>query len=321
MNKNTQYIVGLISIICISVVINTYLTDKKDGFTTDCNEIKTSILRYCNTSDYFMKLLKSIESNKKIDYSLTYASDNEGISFILALIFLIDIFNLCINQYPNLFIDLFENKSITDEDFIVMYDFYNVVKDILQNAYFTLLKIDYKSRSKIMLPISNVSTLTINNKDLLEGISMDIKRNISVMQKISNKIYGKQHFQMDAKDDDAGIVNMFDEIYSGVKVLKQCKLNLSSSIPEPRRKLVFTFLKLIRTYIKIVYDSMDKYIAPALNNKLKNGQKIPPIDRRMDIEENPNGATVSIDTELAPANSSILSDPSTMLTTGFVNTG
>ena len=72
MKKNTKYIIGLICIIGISVVINGYIKNTKEGFeNASCSEIKKMIETYFNTSDYFMKLLdkiiNGINSKQKID--------------------------------------------------------------------------------------------------------------------------------------------------------------------------------------------------------------------------------------------------------------
>ena len=61
MKKYTNYIIGLISIICISVFMNGYIKNKKEGFTDyPCKTVKVAITNYCNQSTYLVQNIQKI---------------------------------------------------------------------------------------------------------------------------------------------------------------------------------------------------------------------------------------------------------------------
>jgi hypothetical protein len=299
MKKNTKYIIGLICIIGISVVINGYIKNTKEGFeNASCSEINKMIETYFNTSDYFMKFLdkvfNGINSKQKIDISIVQDSDNQVLSFIISFMFFIDSFNLILAEYPTVFIDLFENKEITDADFVVIYQFYNIVNKILRDINFTLLRITYKTRYLINLPITNVTSLKIDNATILNKTNSVIKNVITIMQKISENINSITGITITTNDIYYNDVKSFILFYDTVKTLKNCDLDIMKNIPDNKKERIFPFLKLVQKYVKNLSNSMNKYIAPALNRKLKDGQKIPIIDISTKPTVNENGSSVPV---------------------------
>ena len=324
MKKNTKFIIGLICIIGISVVINGYITNTKEGFeNASCSEIKKMIETYFNTSDYFMKLLDKIlyviNSKQKIDVSIIDDSDNQILSFIISCMFLIETFNLIIAQYPSLFTDLFENKEITDTDFVVIYQFYNIVNEILQKINFTLLRITYKTRYLINLPITNVATVKIDNATILKNTNSNIKNIITVMQKISdniNSITGVTITKDDIYYNDVKTFMLFNDT---VNTLKNCDLDIMQTISDNKKKRIYPFLKLIQKYVKNLSNSMNTYIAPALNKKLKDGQKIYTVDKSTKPTVNENGPSVPVYDALGSGNGTV--DIGSIFTSGPGNAG
>jgi hypothetical protein len=241
------------------------------------------------------KIINGINSKQKIDVSILQDSDNEELSFIISFMFLIDTFNLILAQYPTLFTDLFENKEITDPDFVVIYQFYNIVNKILQDINFTLLKITYKTRYVLNLPITNVASVKIDNTTILNRTNSIIKNVITIMQKISENINSITGITITKDDIYYNDVKSFILFYDTVKTLKSCDLDIMKNIPDNKKERIFPFLKLIQKYVKSLSNSMNKYIAPALNRKLKDGQKIPIIDISTKPIENEDGPSVPVE--------------------------
>ena len=275
MNKNTNYIIGLISIICISVVINGCMKKTKEGYTEmTCSQWKKAISEYFNKNPNAIKTVDAINKGKNPEI---YNSDRgDVLQLIILCMYLVGGFDNVMNSYPNFFNDLFNNTEITDSDFIILKNAYNLLNTVLIDLLTTLLAIDYRGES-----VAAISPIQIVDKQFTDNIFNGVNGNIkilllnleAVVLTIQNP---KDTNQVSSNGISMEGVNAMADIYFGIENITECArsnaADLFSDVNPNNKKKIFPFLRLIRDYIYKLANSINTYFVPALNAKLKEGQ-------------------------------------------------
>jgi hypothetical protein len=69
-------------------------------------------------------------------------------------------------------------------------------------------------------------------------------------------------------------VDQFTNSYNIILNIKKCSNGLFIDLTPDNKQIIYPFLDLIREYVVICINTLNKYFVPALNKKLKDGQKI-----------------------------------------------
>jgi len=270
MKKNINYIIGLISVICICVLMNKYKS-KKEGF----NEISCVAM---NSSS--MLTDKSIQGMQSImqdgidadNYTQEYSTSKVGpfLSMIVTHLVNIDKFTAFLNSKPTFFTDLFNNQNLQDPDFIIIFNFYNSFNFALHTIRMTIIKVNsnkpYNGNRK--LPIS--SGISIDVKHTNDYYNNNAKIIVNSMQRILDNI--NNNTKNTAVDIlDAFAINMSDT-YVAIMSIDKCSQYLLKDTAQQQLDIIFPFLDLIRMYCYNLSTLLAKHIVIPLNYKLKNGQ-------------------------------------------------
>lgn len=313
MKKYTNYIIGLISIICISVFMNGYIKNKKEGFTDyPCKTVKVAITNYCNQSTYLVqniqkilkgdltylkegitkKMNKQDVSTMKIDPIVMLTLS--GIDYIL-------LFRNVMISYPNFFKDLFDNTDITDADFIIISNFYNLLRQHLIDLKITLVAIDNTNYTTTLPEEQKMEKPIID--DLFNAVNKEVRPILSTLEQVVLKIQNPVNSYPSNEGID-GLVH----IYNVVKNIKECAKNdnyLFSDVTPNNKEYIFLYFRVIRLNIKLLHDVLDLYFVPYLEYKLANGQN-KKVQKPEPIPENSKGPTVGTETPIGTPTTSFV---------------
>lgn len=311
MRKNISYILTLICVIFISVFIHFYIINKREGYMQkSCPDINT--LSNTMITDTTLRAIQNINTNgvdSTIQGLMNYTENTVGPALYQIIPFFINIdkFNMLITKNTNFFYDLFENPNLKDSDFLVLYGSYNALKFSLHNIRMAILNINVNINTQSNIPICRnivIDDIKSWNNHFYTNCNAYVNTFKKVLDNInntSNVLPNEKLFQ--------GLVDQFTNNYNIILNLKQCSNGLFTSLTPENRNIIYPFLDLIRNYAGICINTLNKYFVPALNAKLKDGQKIIQ-EAPLPIPENKDGPTVSIgplgDNSLVKVNNSLI---------------
>lgn len=294
MNKNTNYIIGLISIICISVVINGYMKKHIEGYTEiSCDVFKQKISTYFNTNNNAMNTIK--EMNKGNIQNVMFEKDDPLI-FIIMCMFLVLFFDNVMKAYPSFIKELFENTKITDDSFILIKNINDLLKDLLLDLTAKLTAFDSDTQSNVKLNEENLVTKEIASV-MLKAANDNITNILDNLKVLVFKIKNPTSSFDVGQNIKIVEIDAIVEMYYTVKNLAKCaKSNgeyLFSGVNENNKKHIFKFFKLCQLYIEMLTESLIIHLDPPLDAKLRDGQRIEK-QAPQQIPVNANGEEVPI---------------------------
>lgn len=276
MRKNMNYILGLVSVIFISVFMNQYINKKKEGYVNlSCPEI----INMANTLLKGNNLLAIQNINDKgIDGSargkMKYTDTNVGtaLSQIIEFFIRIDTFTLLMDKNPKFFSELFENPKLTDIDFTILYNSYHSFIFALHNIRMTIINININIKSTSRTPICyNISIGDVTS--WYDYYNSNANKYINTFRKVLDNVNDTNT----TKNTDAVFqiyIDQFTNSYNTILNVKECSKALLGDLTPENKKIIYPFLSLIQNYVTLCINKVNTTFVPALNAKLKNGQKI-----------------------------------------------
>lgn len=232
--------------------------------------------------------------------SISIQDDNDTLKSTIICMMGFMYFEGLMNVYPDFFKELFKNTDINDNDFLIIYQFYNKIEEALIDLNMTMFMIDYKAKTTVSLPTPPLFQQEVK-KYVFNGVNTHIKRLISIMNGVIYKLNYKKEYNSENIDTNIK-ANGIADLFLTITDLKKCsyeaynsKSNLFADVAPNHKKEIFPFLHYIRMYLQMFFKSLQKHLVPALNEKLKDGQKIPIREVPNEIPQNPNSPSVTAD--------------------------
>jgi len=275
MKKNIIYIIGLLCIICVTILIDSYLM-KIEGFgdvTINCDMLITSVREF------------TFQNLSEIDKINTSGVTGQGTlnNFFIMIDSLTDFISTKRKndkgELVNIFDIIFDDPQIKDEDFITIADSYKQFIIFLNNITMVIIQINPTLRATINIPVyKGVIPIT---DDRFNEIKKSIKENNkSIMRTIRNALnqINKRNPSNSISTDP--MADTMAKLFHSIRNVKlQCKnimpnINMnynskSSNIPPSR--IVYPFLSLIHNYVVHIIRTVNINFVPALNKKISNG--------------------------------------------------
>ena len=299
LQKNINYIVGLISVICICVVIDGHKS-KIEGYTKmSCADLTSSLtMKYLTQPcilgmDNIMK--NGIDTN---NYYNTYSNAVVGplLNNIVLHLISIDTYTIFLETNPTYFSELFDNQILQDPDFVIIYNFYNKFTFALHSVKMIIIRakanMPYNGNKKI--PICK--NLTVDSNNIKNVVNANIKLIVNSMRKVLNNIDNTN------PPPNGEVIQNFvytmTANYNAIMNIKDCSEFLFDNFPKKMLKnTVFPFFDLINKYVSNFMTLLAKHINIPLDKKLKDGQiRIKPEEVKPPTNE--GGSTVSADSAL-----------------------
>lgn len=272
MKKNINYMIGLISVIGICALINGFQSNKEGYAEKSCVDLNSSTVYF---KDNLIDVLKSIMEGgiDETNYSMVFKKEDVGpvVSITVQHLVNIDKFTAFLKSSPNFFTDLFNNQSLQDPDFIVIYNFYNSFNFALHTVRMILIKVNsnlpYKGSKKI--PICNLQPIDV--KSMNDSYNKQAKVIVNSMKKVLDNINKTKNVPPDLEVSDS-FVNVMTDTYGAIMDINKCSQYVFKSFQPQQLDVIFPFLDLIRMYCSNFSTLMAKHVVIPLNYKLKNGQ-------------------------------------------------
>lgn len=311
MKKNTKYIIGLISIICISVFISEYTTIKKEGYVTnscvDLTNMVNSLLSVVNQN-------RIIDINTNgIDYNTIHEYADTPLLFQIVQFFIfMDTFNLLLQKNPNFFIDIFENTNLTDIDFNVLYKSYDTILFSLHNIRMIIININIDPKMKTQSRIPICKNINIDIKQWNNEYYNNANKYVNTIRKILDNIKNKNNNVSSNDNSFQNYIDQFTDVYNSIINIKNCSDVMFRNLSPNIQAIIYPLLDLVSIYVSNCIQTINKHFVPALNAKLKDGQKIK-------IQETVYKPPQSQDTSKSSVPNTPLTGGSTLNTTALIS--
>jgi len=317
MKKNITYIIGLLCIICVTILIDSYLM-KIEGFgdvTINCDKLITSVREFT---------FQNLSEMDKIN-----TTGVTGPGTLSNLFIFIDSFNNFIatkrknekGELINIFDIIFDDPQLKDDDFITIADLYKQFIILFNNVTMIILLINPTLPATINIPVyKSVQPVTdAEFNQFKASIKENSKSIIKTIRNALNQINKKNPTNSISTDP---VADMIAQLFFSIKNVKlQCKnimpnidVNYNSRYSTiPPSSIVYPFLNLISNYVIHIIRTINVNFVPALNKKISNGAfRIEVFDLPSSVSMTP-GIAPSIDKPV-PANTSTVGAVNSLVT-------